>query len=380
MRSFLSVALATMLWVSTLSYWFERSPEALAAPLARQQLALWDPANEPMLAAKLGQLRQSNPEWDLMARMFAALAFANLALSQPQGRAEYVAAIDRIIERTLRDVERGGTHEFLLPYGRARPFLDDAQTSIFIEGELALMLAVRQLVEPDPHGAEVAREWVGRAIDHLERSPVLLAESYPDEVWIFCNTVALAAIRIFDVVEDAPERHAELLARWVASARSRIVDPATGLLGSKTTRDGVVLEGPEGSTLWIAATMLRVIDDDFAREQYHAARAHLRGSLAGFGWAREWPDSWQGADDVDSGPTIPIVGANAGSSGLALVAARAFHDESFTQELIVSLNFAGFPVDDGARFAAGNPLADSAILFALTSGPLWTRVGVGGAR
>jgi hypothetical protein len=144
---------------------------------------------------------------------------------------------------------------------------------------------------------------------------------------------------------------------------------------SRLTRSGKVMEGPEGSTLWIVATMLRLVDDDFAHAQYAGARAELRGSLAGFAWAREWPASWPDDDDIDSGPTIPIVGANAGSSGLALIAARAFGDRTFEAELVTSLQFAGFPVGGGAHFAAGNPLADAVILCALTGGPIWTRGG-----
>lgn len=372
------LVLATVVWIGSLRVWFERSPEAVAAPLAARQLALWQPGNEAALEASQAELRRTNPEWDLMARMFAALAFANLALRERDlgMRATYLAAIDRIVDRTLADLARMGTHGFLLPYSRARPFLDPAGTSIFIEGELALMLAARQLVERDPARDELTRVWVERATAHLERSPVLLAESYPDEVWIFCNTVALAAIRLHDVVEGAPDRHAALFSRWVESARARITDREHGLLAAKTSRAGEVLEGPEGSTLWIAATMLRVVDDDFAHAQYWTAREQLRGSLAGFGWAREWPASSPASDDIDSGPTIPIVGANAGSSGLAIVGAYAFADTEFARELTTSLSFAAFPVDDGAHYAAGNQVADAAILYALVSGPLWECAGV----
>lgn len=345
---------ATTLWLSSLHWWFAPRDRALAT----RQLALWE--GEPDLAA----LRGTNPEWDLMTRTFAVLAFANLALGDDAQRPRYLAAIDRIIERTIADIDRHGLHYFLLPYSRRRPFLDGA--SVFVDGELALMVAARQLVEPDGR----ANVWAERVVKQIEHGPALLAESYPDEVWLFCNAVALAAVRLNDVVHGARDRHAALFARWVASAK-QLVDPTTGLLPAKTSYRGDVREGPEGSTLWLVAAMLRVIDDDFAHDQYARARAELRGGVAGFGWAREWPSSWPGHDDVDSGPTVPIVGANAGSSGLALVAARAFGDDAFATELLTSLEFAGFPIDD--RYAAGNQLADAVILYARTSGPLWER-------
>jgi hypothetical protein len=364
--------IATTVWLGSLHCWFRRAPETVAAPLAARQLALWSGDRE--LEASLAQLRRGNPEWDLMARLFAVLAFAGLALDEPGSRRAYVAAIDRIVELTERDVASGGPQRFLLPYGRARPFVDPAGRSIFVDGELALMMAARDAVAPDrSHGAATAAQ-VHRVVDQIERAPELLAESYPDEVWLFCHAVALAAIALHDANVGAPDRHRDLFRRWVARARRLVVDAQTGLLVSRTTRAGRVIEGPEGSTLWVAATMLRLVDDGFAREQYARARAELRGSFAGFGWAREWPASWPGAVDVDAGPTIPLVGANAGSSGLALIAARAFGDEEFARELIASLELAGFPVDGGAHFAAGNQLADAALLYALTGDPLWRRV------
>lgn len=363
---------SVLLWVHVLHWCFAASASSLAQPLARRQLSLWQGGRE--LEASLAELRRSNPEWDLMARTFAVLAFSELAAREPAERARYLAAIDAILERTLAEVERNGAHHFLLPYGHARPFVDREQRSLFVDGELALMLALRSQAAPSAAHREAARPWVARVVAQLERAPAQVAESYPDEAWIFCNAVALAAIRLHDATEGVPERHRALIERWVQSAKARLVDPGTGLLASKTSYAAQVQEGPEGSTLWLAATMLLVVDEDLARDQYARARAELRGSFAGFGWAREWPASWPGVDDVDSGPTVPVVEANAGSSGLALVAARAFGDERFERELVASLGFAGFPTDGGERFAAGNQLADSVLLWASVLGPTWQGV------
>lgn len=351
LRRLLCAALATAIWVGSLHVAFERAPAAVAAPLAERQLEAFERDES------LAELRRSNPEWDLMARTFAVLAFANLALREPREAARYQAAIDRIIATTRADVAAHGPRYFLLPYGH------HATHSLFVDGELALMMAAR-----GAHPELAVR--IERIVAELERAPALLGESYPDEAWLFCNVVALAAIRLADRAAGEPDRHAALIARWVANARANLVDPTTGLLVSKTDRAGRALEGPEGSTIWLVAALLRIVDDDLARDQYARAKSELAGDLAGFAWAREWPASWPGGDDVDSGPTIPIVGANAGSSGLALVAARAFDDRDFTDGLVASLQLAGFPLDGGAAYAAGNRLADLVILYALVQGPL----------
>jgi len=365
--SFFLFTACTALWVPCLQLVF-RPParDELVDGLARRQrtLALADQSRERTL------LRRMNPEWDLMSRTFGVLAFTNLALSQPQRRAEHLEADDALISQALRD-EAHGHLFFLLPYGRRQPFHDEQQRSLFVDGEVALMLAARQAVEPRADFVEPLVGRIDEVTRQLETAPNHLAESYPDEGWTFCNTIALAALRVSDGVDG--RSHEPLIARWLASARLRLIEPRSGLLRSSFRHDGSPLDGPEGSTLWLAAHMLQLVDEDFAKDQYQRARHELGHVAFGFGWASEWPASLRNVDDVDSGPTVPLVDANAGSSGLALVGAAAFDDEPFLEGLVTSLQFAAFPVKDetGLRFSAGNHLADAVLLYALTEGPLW---------
>lgn len=365
----LVLCVATAAWLPCVQLVFH--PPARAAlidGLARRQhaLALADETPERAL------LRRMNPEWDLMSRTFGVLAFTNLALAQPDRRAAHLEAADALIMQTLRDEQRGPLY-FLLPYGRREPFRDVAQRSLFVDGEVALMLAARQLVEPRADFAAPLRAHVDEVTRQLERAPLHLAESYPDEGWTFCNTIALAALRLSDRVDG--RSHDDLLRRWLASAKQHLVEPRTGLLRSSFRFGGAPLDGPEGSTLWLAAHMLQVVDAPFAADQYRRARAELGHVAFGFAWASEWPRALMNVDDVDSGPTIPLVDANAGSSGLALLGAAAFDDDVFLDGLVTSLGFAAFPARDGSglRYAAGNHLADAVLLYSLAEGPLWQR-------
>lgn len=365
------LVLAVAVWLPALHGLFRpRDMAALAGALASRQRAF----SLQEMSAERDVLHRTNPEWDLMVRTFSVLSFVNLALSEPARREEHLSVVDVLIARTLRD-ERQATEAFFLPYVKAAPFRDAAGRSLFVDGELALMLAARQVVEPRADYAPLLRERVDLITGQLERAPVLSGESYPDEAWTFCNTVALAALRLSDRVDGRD--HGALLRRWVVSAREHLTDAGSGLLVSSFTYDGKAKDGPEGSTLWLSAHMLQVVDADFAREQYQRARAALLGQALGFAWAAEWPASAEAVEDVDSGPTIPWVNANAGSSGLALVGAAAFDDQQALDGLLTSLHFAAFPVHDdtGLRFAAGNPLADAVLLYSLVEGPLWRITG-----
>jgi hypothetical protein len=129
----------------------------------------------------------------------------------------------------------------------------------------------------------------------------------------------------------------------------------------------------------------RRIDPEFAAEQYRLTRRQIGKEVLGFGYAREWPASWEGPPDVDSGPIVPVLGASAGSSGLAVLGAASFGDDDYLRKLLTTLNFAAFPVRRGGelRFAASNQVGDAVLLYAMVQGPLWDRAAAderGGKR
>lgn len=374
------LAVAASLWLPTVHVFFTPDDEELessevshrAEALLAGQLAFWERTSDQ--EAEQALMRYTNPEWDFMGRTFTVLSLANMAIREPGDRERYLMSIDRIIEDTLEEERTQGAEHFLMSYWQRAPFLAEPARTVFVEGELALMLGARQLVEERTEFQPLLRTRIDRVIAMMEAGPVLSAESYPDECWTVCNAFALAAIRIADAVHS--EDHSELLGRWLDTARIRLVDENTGMLVSEYTYGGQHLDGPEGSSIFLVAHLLQLVDEEFARDQYDRARATLGVDVAGFAYAREWPASWPNMADVDSGPTIPIVGANAGASGLAIVGAAAFGDQEFLRGLMASLDFAAFPMesDDGLRYGASNQVGDAVMLYALVQGPLWERV------
>jgi hypothetical protein len=380
-RTLVSLGLASAIWLPSLHLLFRPdvddylktdgiAPRARA--LAARQMEVW--ANPAAGHHEIEKMRGSNAEWDFMGRTFLVLAMANMALRDPGGQARYLARIDSIIEETIRVEREKGLYFFLMDYARDRPFVESPPRSLFVDGEIALMLGARRVVSENKRYKRLLRQRVKLIVERMQRGPVKCAESYPDECWMFCNTVALAAVKIADILDRTD--HTALFDDWLRTARERLVDPRTGLLISSFTLDGARRDGPEGSSIWMAAHCLELIDEAFARDQYARARRELGGNLLGFGFAREWPRSSEGPADIDSGPIVPLLGASPGSSGLALVGAAAFGDRDYFAELCASLNFAAFPVEeDGTlRFAASNQVGDAVMLYAMVLGPLWREV------
>jgi hypothetical protein len=379
-RPLLALLAATVLWLPALHLFFQprladcRAPTGippLAGALAARQLQLWQ--SPAVREAQTERMRASNAEWDFMGRTFLVLALANIALREPAQAGPCVEVMDRIIDETLRIERERGKYYFLMDYARAGQFRSASGRSLFQDGEIALMLAARRLTAERPDYRPLLARRVEAMVAQMSESRVLSGESYPNECWTFCNTVALASMRLADALDGTD--HAAFVQRWIATARQQLTDPTTGLLISSYTLDGEPLDGPEGSSIWVVCHCLALLDPAYGRDQYQRAKRSLARSILGFGYAREWPPSWRGTMDIDSGPVLPVLGISAGSSGTAFVAAAAFEDDRFLLRLLTSLNYGGFPQREGPqlRYAAANMVGDAVLLYALVQGPLWEK-------
>ena len=340
------------------------------------QAALTAPWSAPGAPTAFTDQRALNPEYDFMARTFLVLALADRALAEPTSAERHAATIDAILTDTLAQDAAHGPHHWLLPYADTRPWRGDGR-SLFVDGEVLVMLGARRLIADDRADW---RDEMDRRAGWVEGSlgaagPRFLAESYPNEGWTFCHTMALVGLRMHEVLDGADHRATR--DAWLAEARATLIDPETGMLVSEFDLTGRVGDGPEGSSIWLAATALQVLDPDLARDQYTRAKDHLGRDLFGLGYAREWPQGETTGVDVDSGPIVPVLEASASSSGLALVAATAFGDDRWRGQLVTALGAAEavLALDPELARVADNPVGRSVLLWGLGFGPVWSRLG-----
>jgi hypothetical protein len=378
--AFCALALATSIWLPCLHLFFqkplgdfyqEKGVSPKARQLAARHLQLW---TEPALRqAELRKMRNSNAEWDFMGRSFLVWSLANMGLREPQAKEQYLAVIDQIIQETVKIEREQGIYVFLMPYAKVRPYVVKPARSLFIDGEIALMMGARRMLQEEPAYKQPMTERLSRIEQGLRGNPVMALESYPDECWTFDHAVALAALKIADRLDGTD--HSALCQAWISVAKQKLVHKASGLLISAYETDGTPVYGPEGSTIWMVAHCLQVVDEPFAREQYQRARKELGRITLGFGYGTEWPASWDGPCDIDSGAVVPVFQVSAGSSGMAFMAASSFHDWDFLQALATTLDMAAFPsVKEGRlKYCASNQVGDAAMLYAAVLGPLWER-------
>src|SRR5581483_8945012 len=373
-----ALVVSAAVWLPCLHFFFRRpvsdfyvaagiSPKA--RELAARHLELWsDPASRQI---ELRKMRASNAEWDFMGRTFLVWSLANLGLREPERKAQYLPVMDQIISETVKIEGQNGIYSFLMPYARERPFVAKPARSCFLDGEIALMMGARRLLQDDAAWKKSMTERLAVIEQRLRSNPLMAMESYPNECWTYDHVLALAAFRLQDRLDGTD--HRALCRDWMATAKQHLIDKKTGLLWSAYTLDGTALYGPEGSTIWMVAHCLRVLDEGFARDQYDRAKKELGRVILGFGYGLEWPASWTGPMDVDSGMVVPGLGVSAGSSGMAFIAAASFQDWPFLQALSSTLDLAGFPEREKGRlkYCASNQVGDAAILYAAVLGPMW---------
>ena len=379
-----ALVIAALVWLPCLHFFFTRpvsefrqeqglSPEA--RQLAARHLQLWI---EPGLReTELNKMRVSNAEWDFMGRSYLVWSLANMALRDSASKPLYLRTMDQIIDETLRLEKQEGMYFFLMPYAKDSRYVMQPAHSLFLDGEIALMLASRRVVEERPEYKPLLTERVDAIVERFQKSPRLILESYPDQCWMFDHCVALDAMMMADHLDGTD--HSALIHEWLAMAKRKLVDPKSGLLISSFTTDGTPLDGPEGSSIWMVTHSLQLLDEDFAHDQYQRARKELGEITLGFGYAHEWPETWKGEANIDSGPIIPVFEISAGSSGMAFISASTFGDDKYLASLAATLDFAGFPSRTGGRlkYCASNQVGDAALLYAATLGPLWEKVKTG---
>jgi hypothetical protein len=353
-------------------YYIKNGISPKARKLAARHVNLW--SNPELVRDEIAKMRTSNAEWDFMGRTFLVLALCNMSLSDSNCANQHLEVVDKIIGNTISIESKFGIHHFLMPYSKDNPFICQPPRSLFLDGEIAMMIAARQMVRPKTSYEPLLKERVDTMITYMEKSPVLSGESYPNECWTFCNSVALATIVMSDALDGRD--HSEFCRRWIENAKKSLTDKETGMLISSYNFYGYPNDGPEGSTIWMVSHCLLFVDEEYAKDQYARAKKELAGDILGFGFAREWPASWKGPLDIDAGPVVPILHISPSSSGLAFIAASAFNDKDFLKKLLTTLNMGGLPIEDNKTlsYSSSSQVGEAVILYSMTFGPILEKV------
>lgn len=305
-------------------------------------------------------------EWALGTLSMTATALTQMALAYPETREESRHRVARWIDLARTPSMQGFDAR---SWGRsALDTLDRPDGHLGYLGHLNLLLASYKYLGGDGRFDDLHRRVTAALRAKMERSPALVAETYPGETYVPDVVAAVASVALF---EKAAAGDSPFARRWVARARARLLDPATGALPFSVDRRGRIRQGPRGCGMGWNSYYLGLVDPEFNREQYRIMKRLFAHRALGFiDGIREWPRGVRRGGDVDSGPLL--LGLTPSGTGFAIAGALLNRDESFLDDLLTTSELAGFTVQRaGRRRYATAPLVGDAILLSMKTARSW---------
>jgi hypothetical protein len=202
----------------------------------------------------------------------------------------------------------------------------------------------------------------------FERSPTPFLPAYPGQAWPVDSVVAVATLRLHDIL--FPERFRSTIQRWLQAAQDRL-DPLTGLLPHRVeSLTGDLLQGARGSSQSLITRFLIEVDPVWGRTQYALFRRQFVEPFLGAPGVREYPARVDGPGDIDSGPLV--AGFSPSATVVMIGAAQVQGDRELADALIDASEAAGLPIRllGSKRYWFGLlPIGDAFLVWAKTSRP-----------
>ncbi len=238
-------------------------------------------------------------------------------------------------------------------------------------GYLNLLLSYHRFLEPESGFAALNDRITGALVMRLEKSSILLLETYPGEIYPMDNCAVIASIGLYD--RATGRDHKELLKSWSARCREKYRDPKSGLLYQSVTSTGEVSDDPRGSGTTLGLYFLSFSDPDFSKELYDSAKTALFTSAFGFGMMKEYPEGVEGSGDIDSGPIL--MGVGLASTGFMMAGSRIHGDAYSYSKIYATVDLFGAPLRRGEQleFVTGGPLGNAIMFAMLTAQPRGVR-------
>lgn len=305
-------------------------------------------------------------EWTFGTYQMAALGLLQVCIEHPEFREELLPAaeqaIDRLLTPEVRSFDAGSWDEDPLDS------LAGSNGHAAYLGYTNLVLGLhRRAVSGSRYTAlnDAISEALAR---RLRNSSHGILETYPNEGYPIDNAAVLASLLLHARVARAD--HSDVTTPMLLRYRTSWRDPASGLLYQAVySRDGRPYDAPRASGTMLAAYFIGMGDRQTAALLLESAKQSCAGSLAGFGFLREYPPGVDGRGDIDSGPLI--AGISPSGTGFALASSRMLGERDLFVSLYRTAHLTGAPVrrGDALRFVTGGPLGNAILLAMFTAEP-----------
>lgn len=319
-------------------------------------------------------------EWALVTASMTVASLANLSSMYVDSKADNLQYMQSIITETLTERYR--------QFDKDRWKTDAMESLKTKEGHLGYLGHVNFMISAyklSGGGDEFDKEFVEISSALVEKYAAVkntLVETYPGEIYIPDNVVAIASLQNLVKIALASSGSEQIRkiappCRWVArdfitnAKKETWRDSRNGLLVFRVIADGGDRTRSRGSGAGWNSFYLPFIDQDLATEQYQKLKSALFTKVWGiFPGIREYPEGATASGDVDSGPVV--MGLSASGTGFAVAGARYAKDADMLTDLLYTCELVGCTVKEQySRHYLTSPLVGEAIMLAMKSHTVW---------
>ena len=317
--------------------------------------------------------RQFDGEWLFGTYLMSGLGFVQMAKEHPESRGEYMRLARLCVEKMLSADVRAFDREM---WGNDPiDSLDTERDHAAFLGYFNLLLGLCRELDPQGTTAALNDRITDALVRRIERSPIRLLESYPNEVYPVDNCAVIASIAVQARVTGVDRR--AFLDGFHGVLRSKCIDPRSGLLiQALIPRTGEPADAPRGSGTSLGLYFLSFSDKALSAELYRASRRELAGTVFGFGGIKEYPVHLRNeGGDIDSGPVV--FGYGLSPTGFLIGGSRIHRDKDLFSRLYATAYAMGAPYrhDGRMNFVTGASLGDAILFAMLTAGGVPDREG-----
>jgi len=307
-----------------------------------------------------------NGEWLFGTYMMSGMGFGQMAVLHPDKADEYLPHMENCIRKILEpQVREFDTHSW--GNDPIESLDTDFDHAAFL-GYYNLLLSLHRLLKKDSEFSALNDRITAALARRLEKSSVLLLQTYPNEMYPVDNCAVFGSIGLYDMATGGD--HSALLARCMEKLKKDYTDPRSGLLYQCIDGfTGKMLDAPRGSGTCLGLYFLSFSEPSISRSLYDSAKRELKGGVLGFGGMKEYPASAEGGfGDIDSGPVI--FGYGVSPTGFMIAGTRIHDDYALFRKLYATAYLCGAPCDSGGSrlFVTGGHIGN-AIMFAVMTAP-----------
>lgn len=312
-----------------------------------------------------------NPEFMLFSLSFSTFALTNISFLDTSFRTQAIEIMDFAIQKALTDTIYRTYFPENTPFSPAM----DTNISVLYYGHLNLMLGCYRLLAKNDKYNELNDKLSAHLYQQFKKTPYLCLASYPQQIWVPDNTVALASLHLHS--KNSGSNYKEVCAQWVTYAKAHLLEKQTNLLYSTVDfESGEGLEEPRGCMLGWSIFFIQQFDATFAKELYENYKEKFSSNLLIFRLFNERYESWNtDLGDIDSGPVF--LGYSIPANAFAFGDAVAMKDWKTAKQLrrLISFGSKTKISNNELKYATRfvdlriNPLSEALILYFETITP-----------